>query len=246
MLWSLQRQLLYALSVIGIFVALIVGVYFLFFYSTPTCFDGKENQDETGVDCGGVCSRMCVAPNVTPLWARSVEATPGVHHAVSLIRNPDAGAQGTISYVVSLFDAENVLIAKKEGKTFLLPGEIFPLFVPNIVVGERVVARTFVDVTPRTWDRAEREIQSVRVLNWSFDEDRTKLTAVVENYGALPVGEVVVTALIFNKEETLIGASQTRIDALDARKRKNAVFTWPTPFPDTTSRIDIIPRVTPR
>ena len=109
-----------------------------------------------------------------------------------------------------------------------------------------MVARTFVDILPQLWSRAEREIQSIRVLNWSFNEEKDRLTAVVENYGALGVGEVVVTALIFNKEETLIGASQTRIDALDARQRKNAIFTWATPFPEDTSRVDIIPRVSPR
>lgn len=244
--WSVQRQLLYALVILVIFGAGGVFVYFSFIYTPPSCFDGIQNQGEEGVDCGGPCVRMCAAPNVTALWARSVEALPGVYHAVSLIRNPDTSAAGPITYSVLLFDAENILIATREGSLFLTPGEVVPLFVPNIPTGERTPVRTFVDIESGVWERAERVQPSVRVIDWHLDERNVRLTATVENYGVEGVREVVVTALIFGEGDTLMSASQTRFDTIAPRERREANFTWSMQFSEPVSRVDIIPRVVPR
>lgn len=44
-----------------IFILLIIILYFgfKFFYKTPTCQDNKQNQNEKGVDCGGICNLQC-------------------------------------------------------------------------------------------------------------------------------------------------------------------------------------------
>lgn len=243
--WAVQRQLLFALVILIILGGAGFFLYITFLYIPPSCSDGVQNQDEGGVDCGGACLKLCAAPNVTPLWARAVEAAPGVYHAVSLVRNPDTGAAGTVRYTALLFDEENILIASRNGTLFMTPGEVVPLFVPNIPTGERIPSRTFIDIEPGPWQRAERAESTVRVLDWDFQDEAARLTARVENYGALNVGEVIVTALLYNASGTLIGASQTRFPSLTARERREAIFTWSEPFSEEVVRIDILPRVTP-
>ena len=62
------------LGIVGGVVAIIAGyfVYTVLFKVDPTCFDGKKNQDERGIDCGGVCALVCLADakTVVPIWSR--------------------------------------------------------------------------------------------------------------------------------------------------------------------------------
>lgn len=244
--WSTARQLIFA-SIVIVFLGVAgVASYFFFFYTPPSCSDGIQNQEEEGVDCGGPCVRMCVSPNVTALWARAVPAAPGVYHVASLIRNPDAAAAGPVTYAAFLFDENNILISTREGRLFMTAGEIVPLFIPNITTGERTPVRTFIDIESAVWERAERAEPSVRVIDWNFDTDALRLVATVENYGALPVGEVLVTALVFGESDTLIAASQTRFPSLSPRERREATFTWSMPFEGDVGRVDIIPRIVPQ
>lgn len=241
--WSTMRQLLFALGGVGILVVLGVALYFSAFYEPPSCVDGIQNQDELGVDCGGACVRLCTAPNVSTLWARSVRVAPGVYHAAGLIKNPDTTAAGTISYTVSLFDEDNILVATREGSMNLLPGDLAPLFEANIVTGERVPARTFVDIGEGTFEKVERENPPTRILSFELNEEQQTVSAIIENATVFEVRDIVVTAFLFNEEELLINASQTKIDGLAARERREVIFTWQEPFSETPSRVDILPRV---
>lgn len=240
--WALQRRLLFAFGALAGAVVFGVGSYFFIFYAPPTCFDGFQNQDEEGVDCGGVCALLCEAPNVTVMWARSVQVAPGVYHAVALVRNADTQSSGSISYQVSVFDADNILITTRDGTLTLGPGEVAPLFEANVVVGERTPARTFVDISEGRFERAERTPSPVRILSFTYDAEALRLEASIENQTVTAVPETRITALLFNQEDVLIGASQTLSGALAPGERKQVFFTWQAPFDEEVVRTDIIPR----
>jgi len=241
--WSSMRQLLIALVVGAVLFVLGATAYFTFIYRAPSCTDGVQNQGEEGVDCGGACTRLCVQPNVSTLWSRSVAVAPGVYHAVALIKNPDTSAAGTFPYTVSLFDAENILVATREGSFTILPGEIAPLFEANIITGERVPVRTFVDIGPGVFDRMERVSPPVRSLSFNVNEKTGVVTATVENQTLFPIDDVVVTALLYDSTGLLVRASETLVERLEARERRTLVFTWQEPFEKKPAEIDIIPRV---
>ena len=241
--WAAQRQMLYALIVLAVVIVLGVWGYFSIFYKTASCFDNVQNQDELGIDCGGTCSLLCEAPNISSVWARSVEVAPGVYHAVSMVRNPDTTSKGSIAYAVSLFDEENILIATREGNFNLAPGEVTPIFEANIIAGERKVSRTFIDILEGQFEKSKREESQVRILSWNLDEENLRLSAVVENQSVVQINNVVITALIFDDNEVLIAASQTKTGLLEQRERKTVNFTWQKPFDVTPKRIDIIPRI---
>ncbi len=69
--WSAKRKLVYAIMFFS-FVIIVVGLpTFFIWYQKPTCFDGKKNGDEVGVDCGGSCRLLCSFEAVEPdiLWS---------------------------------------------------------------------------------------------------------------------------------------------------------------------------------
>jgi len=241
--WSTVRQLLIALIVGAVLLILGATAYFAFIYTPPSCTDGVQNQGEEGVDCGGACARVCVQPNISTLWSRSVSVARGVYHAVALIKNPDTSTRGTFPYTLSLFDAENILVATREGRFTILPGEIAPLFEANIITGERAPVRTFVDIGPGVFDRAERGSAPVRTLSFDVHNEAGTVAATIENQTLFPVEDVVVTALLYDDSGILMRASQTLVERLDARERRVVVFTWQEPFEEKPAEVDIIPRV---
>lgn len=49
------KQFAYGAGFLLFFSAIIIGVYMLLLKPAPTCFDKIQNQQETGIDCGGGC-----------------------------------------------------------------------------------------------------------------------------------------------------------------------------------------------
>ncbi len=244
MRWAARRQFLIAMAVLVLSGLVLFGLWFVFFYHVPSCSDNVQNQGETGVDCGGPCAKLCVAPAVTALWARSVEVAPGVYHAVALVQNPrtDAGTSA-LPYTFDLYDSSNILVAERSGVMYLEPGEVAPLFEPDIVTGNRVPVRTFVSFGPAVWEKMPRTSIPVSVVSQSLDQQGLKLTAHIENTTALPVAAFTVAALLYGADGNLVAASQTAVDGLAAREGKDVVFTWQEPFTTAVVRADIIPRV---
>jgi len=243
MRWAARRQALYAGAILLALLVALGGGWFLFFYERPSCSDGLLNQDEEGVDCGGSCTALCEAPRVSAMWARSVMVAPGVYHAVALVRNPEATA-GTdaLPYTFQIFDSKNILIAERRGVMHLRPGEIVPLFEANVITGERIPARTFLTFGEAVWAEMERGVEPIQITSRSLDEAALTLTAHIENSTALPVRGTVLTALLYDAEDILVAASQTKFDVIPAKGSRDAVFTWQQPFAREVVRTDIVAR----
>ncbi|TAJ14585.1 hypothetical protein EPO56_01930 [Patescibacteria group bacterium] len=244
MQWSFKRQLFFALSFLLIVLLVLGGVWYFFFYHPPTCFDGIKNQDEQGIDCDGSCNLVCEAPRISAQWARSVQVAPGVYHAVAMIRNPESGA-GTqaLPYTFQLFDEKNILIAERRGVTFLKPGETVPVFEPNIVTGERNPTRTFIVFGQATWTTMDRVSTPVAIVSRELDQQALILKADIENTLASPVGPVVLTSLLYDVNDILITASQTKIERMQGRVKETVVFTWQDVFSRPVVRTEIVARI---
>ncbi len=243
MSWATTRQILFALGVLLVVGAVGAAFYFSFFFTPASCDDGVQNRSEEGIDCGGECPRLCSAPAVSTLWARSVVVAPGVYHAVALVRNPDTRASGNVPYTVSLFDKDNILVAVRDGELALSPGETSVLFEANVITGERIPTRTFVDIGQGAFIREERSTPPVKILSFSSDNEAGRLTAVIENQTLFAIQETTVSALLFNESDILTDASQTVVENLGGKERREIVFTWQKPFLIPPTRIDIIPYV---
>ena len=95
--WSIQRKRIVLSIVIG-FLVIIIGVPLYFFsYKAPTCFDGIQNGDETGIDCGGSCKLLCsnaMSPILIHGDPRILKVATSTYEVVASVENPNP--QGTI------------------------------------------------------------------------------------------------------------------------------------------------------
>lgn len=241
--WAGRRQAIIALGGLGLILLLGVGSWFVFFYHSPTCSDGIRNQNETGIDCGGLCSKLCQAPRVSALWARSVKVAPGVYHAVAMVQNPETEAGTTaLPYTFSLYDADNILIAQRDGVMSLQPGEVVPLLETNILTGSRVPTRTFVDFKQAVWKRGVRPDSQIAVDSESLNVDGLSLSARITNNSTQVARKVTLTALLYDASDILVAASQTVLLNVPPRGAQTPVFTWQEPFSSDVVRFTVTAR----
>ena len=57
--WAARRRVVVILVLTLAVILFSVFTYHFTFYSAPTCFDGVKDQNEVGIDCGGVCTYLC-------------------------------------------------------------------------------------------------------------------------------------------------------------------------------------------
>ncbi len=183
------------------------------------------------------------------LWARSFAVRDGSFNAVAYIQNSNEGAGvKRVSYRFALYDTDNVLVAEREGSTFIMPGQITPVFESGIQTGNRPAVRTyFIFRESPVWQRMQDRSRIVVVNDKKISETTTqpRLTATVTNSSVKDMVEVLLIATVFDQAGNAFATSQTKIPKLRAGEKQDITFTWPDPFTVTVGRIDIIPLVEP-
>ncbi len=220
--------------VIGFFVLLAFSVLmFRIFYHTPTCFDGIKNSTESGIDCGGLCAKVCYGIARKPVvnWAQSFRTSSNTVTAVAYIKNTNAGElTGSYGahYFFRLYDKNNLLIVERSGIIDIPPQNTVPVIEPNVVVGNREVAHTFFDfsVDP-TWIKIAEDAQpSLHVKIQSLSSDGTRLSATVVNSGLYDVRNLTLVATLFDVDGEAIAASKSLVPIISANGSQSVVFTW--------------------
>ena len=235
--WATKRQLQY-LSVIFFAIVLFVALpFYVFIYKAPTCFDGKKNGPETGIDCGGACKLLCTAEISKPLsrWdPRIFYIASSTYSVLAYLENPNVAAEVYHApYSFKLFDSQGILITERKGDTYIPKGGYFAVFEPNIVTGGRTPARaTFQFSNSLIWIRNTDTPPAIDVTNKGLASASTspRVSATVKNNSLDTVSNIDLTSIVYDGSGNAIGASRTYVESLAPGKSKDVTFTWPAPF----------------
>jgi len=242
--WAFWRRVQYG-TAFGLFwVSIFAYIYVTYFYVGPTCFDGVQNADERGVDCGGSCVRICnfdvVAPTVA--WARSFPANSGLYNAVAYIENKNRlAASPQVRYTITLYDNAG-LITERTGTTILPPDSSYPIFEGRIDTGGRVPTQTFVDLQPADmWVPAPEAATQFTITDRRLSgvDHKPRLDARIFNNAVDEAKAVEVVATIFDRDGNALTSSRTFVDNLKGQAEQGMVFTWPAPIAKTLKSCDV-------
>ena len=232
-----------------ILAVLVWGIWATFFTAAPSCFDGKQNGTELGVDCGGSCSLICanLAQDPTVLWARPFQTGPSSYTAVAYVQNnnPGAAAKG-VAYSFQLFDANNNLVVERDGVAYLPPVVTIPIIETNINVGNRTVTHVqfaFSNNPPAVWNRvpATGEVP-LHVIQQNLSADASRLSATIVNDNLSDVQNVTAAAVLFDASGVARAASKSLITLVPGHSSASVVFTWPGGIPNIVSaQITLLP-----
>jgi hypothetical protein len=250
--WGSKRKLTY-LAIFSII--LIIGAMLLlwpYFNRPPTCFDGKQNGDESGVDCGGSCAKVCSfeAYQLVTLWSRAFPVTDGVYNLMAYVENQNReSGVSRINYEFRAYDQNNVFLGRKEGSTFVGSNDRTAIFESGFEVGNREPYRVdFQFTSVPVWTRINREQRNALAIDvqdrvLSNISTSPKLEATVINNTLIDITNLDVYVILYDESDNVINVSKTFIPRLIKNSRSSIVFTWPRPLVKNPSRIDILPQV---
>ena len=247
MSWASRRQFIIISVICALAAALIAAVVIPIVYDTPSCTDRKQNQDETGIDCGGSCARVCavdvLAPSVS--FVRPLSPSQGRTDVIAYITNPNRESAATgVRFTVELYGTDGTVIAKKDGTTDLPPGSTVPVYMPNIFSGNLAVARAFLVFDPASLIFSKYDDQRI-IPRYNDDAqiagtDAPRIVASFSNPSAKVLRDIPVVATVFDASGNAIAATQTLLSELPSQGRAQVIFVWNEAFSATPARVDVV------
>lgn len=247
--WRIRRQLAIVFLVLLPF--LVIGIFAVRkFVSLSSCMDTKQNQGETGVDCGGPCA-PCELKNPKPItlfWARAVRVRPSVYTAVAEIKNPhEALSAVMVTYEFTLFD-DTGPIAVREGRTYLLAQERTSVIESSIGTTREPIRVEF-KITHVNWQLGAESKPNVVVddKKYRIEEEQGRRQSVAEariaNRTDFDIRALDVHFLIFDEHGNVMGANKVREENLLAGSSRSVFSRWPEELPGKKITVEVEPRI---
>lgn len=249
--WSANRQLKFgSIFILAVLIILGVPTYFIFFNKTPTCFDGKKNQNELDVDCGGICQRACMQEVIAEpivLWSRAFKVSEGKYNLVAYVQNANVQyIADPAEYSFKVYDKDNVLIGLREGKVGVPPVKSYPIFEQTFDAGERIPTKVLFQFNSKlNWKKYEAMSPEIKVSEPTVTGTTTnpRIDAKIINTTLNRFDNIEVVSIVYGANDNAIAASRTFVKVLGSRSQEPVVFTWPNTWPEAPTKIEIIPKL---
>lgn len=248
--WSARKKLKYT-GWFLLLAAVVVGtaVFFLV-YDEPTCFDGKRNGDEAGIDCGGSCPTLCQFQSKDPvlIWDEAFEVRLGSWTAVAYLENPNSAVASQVAYSFKLLDDKGILVAERTGEVFIPEKKRFAVVETDIDVGNRRPVQEFFEITDSDieWLTRLSSEPNLEIKDPQIEESRlaVKLEAVIENPNTFLVEDVEIVGILYDIDGNVLAASKSTLREIPASSESSVIFTWPRTFERPVARREILYKVT--
>lgn len=240
--WRARRQILYFSLFALVIIAIITGIVW-YVWPEATCFDNRKNNEEEGIDCGGLCT-PCLGEikDLSVSWVSFLKSRESFYDVAALIENSNLfGAISSLGYTFKLYDANNILIAVRQGKTFINPNEKRIIFESDLSTGPRIPSWANIEFDQqKNWKYIEKEKSFLSIVRKDFvNLPFPRLTAEIKNDSLFDVKDVFVAGVLYDGSGNAIGVSSTKIDSIKPESSQFANFTWPRPFDRGPATIEV-------
>ncbi len=223
------KQILYGAVFVLIAALVVFVVYQIALRPAPSCSDGRQNQGESGVDCGGPCvpCGIAQAQNLRIGNVFVFRAGEGVGIAAEVINPNVSFGVPLFSYRVLLKDSAGNEVKALDGTSFVYPGALKYIVVPTIDVNPASVSSAEVEVGNISWSEKDDfskpaiQITESRTIKDGF----LYVNGSLANQDEVDYKDVDIVALLYTNEGNLIAASKTTLDQIE--KFGSASFSIP-------------------
>jgi hypothetical protein len=245
--WSQRRKLTYTAIILLLLIGAVGIPAFLYFYTPPSCSDGRRNGNELGVDCGGSCERLCQSAFLPPLvgWTRFEEVAPGLFNVGAYIinNNPDGEARN-IPYHVAFYDKDGHLIKDFTGKVTLPSHRNTLAFQGALNLAKRVPAKALFEFTGAPdWNKKADPLSAITIESRDYTEEGSSsaLSVGLRNNSVRAIDKLTVYVVLYDRGGNAIGFSKTLIDEIPPGQTVLAPFTWPKSRNGEVVSIEVLP-----
>lgn len=231
------KQVIYGIFYIIVIGGLATGIYFLFLKPAPSCFDNIQNEGETGVDCGGPCTALCIPTTtqaISTLGAVQVFSPLSGHVTVlAQLENANADlAASSFNYVITLYGTDgSTTIATYPGTSFMYADETKYLIIPNESLSG-AVGRADIAISNTQWVPAEQmglepQFTFTNQQDVASANGYVTVSGDVTDRDVASFSHVIILAIFKNAAEAPIGASQTELDSIAPGDTQHFSITYP-------------------
>ncbi len=215
------KQLIYGVFYLAIFGGLGFGLYKLNLFAAPTCMDGRLNQQEEEVDCGGPNCQSCELAHLQPISA-SVQyfSIANNTNAILIFSNPNLNYGATFSYTADFYDVNRQKLYSMTKESYIYSAEAQRVIVePNLPFNSGAIfGAPEVTLSNISW-KAKGEFQSpviqLRQLSTTVSGSVATVSGLVANRESSSVAEVAVGVMLAKKsDKSPVGSSKTILQAL--------------------------------
>lgn len=233
-------------------VLLIFGIY-ASFGNDESCLDGIRNQNEDGVDCGGVCEKKnkCVVKLRQEI---KVEETGFIEGGVAgkadvfgKIYNPNQEfGSSKFSYVFKIKNSEGSVEAIRSGTGYIFPGERKYIAEMNIdFVGEQRRA-VELEILNIEWVESANinEKPQLKIVNKNYSEIASgvifsEASGLLKNESPLDFDSIAVLVVLKNAEEKVVAMNSTKMNTVRSGESREFRAPWPNRFPGEVIAMDV-------
>ena len=244
-----QKKLVFG----AIYGALFLGIVYLLYlpFKPPeTCVDGKKNQNETGVDCGGVCGACIVEPvlediRVTEsMWVFGGKGNE--YDIVGKISNPnnDYGAS-SVPYTFRVLDVSGAVLAEKAGTSFILPKEEKYLVETSLPLSG-APSRVEVTIGKVVWEKfaGYKERPALDVYNKTFERISSgvgfgQAKGLVVNNSPFDFTDIGIVVVLRDGRSHVVALQKTDMQTLRSGEQRDFTLKWPDSFPGDVEKVEV-------
>lgn len=214
------KFLVYGVLYLAIISMIAFGVYRIWFYKAPSCFDNIQNGSETGVDCGGPCI-PCAVKNLkldASATPRIFPATANQSILFAEVTNPSSDyAVSSFAYSIEVWSVLGVPITTVSGASYIPPGGTRYLVFPNLPSAAANVEQPLTPLTAGNviWTPAtnftEYDLQ-INGVTANLTASGGEVDGTVVNNSPSNVPLTHFSALIFDSKGNIVSASAADIN----------------------------------
>jgi hypothetical protein len=236
-------------------IAIIVALYYTFVYVPPSCFDGKLNQGEEGIDCGGQCATPCEWEKPEPIeteWSAYFKKKDNFYDLVARIRNKNNRfGSGFVPYVFIVKDKVQNVLKSVEGNSYIAPGQTGYIIETKIKLPEGFDTVTFRILDDQVkWEKPSLNLAGEDFKTFTRDVRRlyneayfAEGSGTVRNQTSYNFGNVEISVVLYNKKKSVITVARTDMQDLKSGEEREFKVLWPEAFPiEDVDYVEVVPR----
>ena len=229
----------------------VIGTIASFFVPSPTCTDGKQNQNEEGVDCGGPCATLCpekpleeVQDIVIEEEAQVLSTSSGRWDAVVSVMNPNQlYGSGDLTYTFTFFDSQGNAVKTVRDTSYILPFQN-RYFMALEVEMKGEPERVEFAIEAISWEKfREYEAPVLRVSNKQFSilsssPDYAQAVGLVINKSPYDFETVDAQVVARDASGEIIAVGYTDMQTVISGDRREFIVVWPYFFEGEVAQIE--------
>ncbi len=229
----LIKQIIYGSGFSAIVFLILMAIYFIWLKPEPTCSDGRRNQSETGVDCGGPCA-ACEIKTLLPfqtIWQTKFSINGKAALAAQIKNSNSTYGANRFSYSFEIYGKSGNKIKTISGNSFIYASEIKYIFEPTEInysdIGEIKIFTSVVQ-----WKKNEEFLKPKtqireKLTKISDSGKGVEVSGYIVNDNPYPLKKVRFVGFLATSNNIKISVSKTELDNLKAFEERYFKIIFP-------------------